>query len=95
MKPRILVVEDERAIQLALSGLLGRAGYAAEQRCMLLYGVEGSDARDVKSAVRRVRGIARKHGGAPLTRAPGKSSSSLKTSTSCRWIGRRLLRTKR
>ena len=27
MKPRILVVEDERAIQLALSGLLGRAGY--------------------------------------------------------------------
>ena len=27
MKARILVVEDERAIQLALSGLLGRAGY--------------------------------------------------------------------
>jgi DNA-binding NtrC family response regulator len=27
VKPRILVVEDERAIQLALSGLLGRAGY--------------------------------------------------------------------
>ena len=27
MKPRILVVEDERAIQIALSGLLGRAGY--------------------------------------------------------------------
>jgi len=27
MTPRILVVEDERAIQLALSGLLGRAGY--------------------------------------------------------------------
>jgi DNA-binding NtrC family response regulator len=27
MKPRILVVEDERAIQLALSGLLRRAGY--------------------------------------------------------------------
>ena len=27
MKPRILVVEDEYAIQLALSGLLGRAGY--------------------------------------------------------------------
>lgn len=57
----------------AVLSLLGRAGYAAEQRCMLLYGVEGSDARDVKSAVRRVRGIARKHGGAPLTRAPGKS----------------------
>jgi len=27
VKPRILVVEDERAIQIALSGLLGRAGY--------------------------------------------------------------------
>jgi CheY-like chemotaxis protein len=27
MKPRVLVVEDERAIQLALSGLLGRQGY--------------------------------------------------------------------
>ena len=27
MKPRILVVEDERAIQIALAGLLGRAGY--------------------------------------------------------------------
>ena len=27
MKARILVVEDERAIQIALSGLLGRAGY--------------------------------------------------------------------
>jgi DNA-binding NtrC family response regulator len=27
VKPRILVVEDEHAIQLALSGLLGRAGY--------------------------------------------------------------------
>ncbi len=27
MKPRILVVEDERAIQLALSGLLRREGY--------------------------------------------------------------------
>jgi DNA-binding NtrC family response regulator len=27
VKARILVVEDERAIQLALSGLLGRAGY--------------------------------------------------------------------
>ncbi len=27
MKPRILVVEDERAIQIALSGLLTRAGY--------------------------------------------------------------------
>jgi DNA-binding NtrC family response regulator len=27
MKPRILVVEDEKAIQLALSGLLSRAGY--------------------------------------------------------------------
>jgi DNA-binding NtrC family response regulator len=27
VKPRILVVEDERAIQIALAGLLGRAGY--------------------------------------------------------------------
>ena len=27
MKPRIRGVEDEQAIQLALSGLLGRAGY--------------------------------------------------------------------
>ena len=27
MKPRLLVVEDERAIQIALSGLLSRAGY--------------------------------------------------------------------
>ncbi|MGH7337862.1 MAG: response regulator, partial [Myxococcota bacterium] len=27
MKPHILVVEDERAIQIALAGLLGRAGY--------------------------------------------------------------------
>ncbi len=27
MKPRILVVEDERAIRVALSGLLGKAGY--------------------------------------------------------------------
>ena len=27
MKPKILVVENEHAIQLALSGLLGRAGY--------------------------------------------------------------------
>jgi DNA-binding NtrC family response regulator len=27
VKPRILVVEDERAIQIALSGLLGRVGY--------------------------------------------------------------------
>jgi DNA-binding NtrC family response regulator len=27
LKPRILVVEDERAIQIALAGLLGRAGY--------------------------------------------------------------------
>ncbi len=30
MKPRILVVEDERAIQLALSGLLGRTGYEVD-----------------------------------------------------------------
>jgi two-component system response regulator PilR (NtrC family) len=27
VKPRLLVVEDERAIQIALSGLLSRAGY--------------------------------------------------------------------
>jgi two-component system, NtrC family, response regulator AtoC len=27
VKPRLLVVEDERAIQIALAGLLGRAGY--------------------------------------------------------------------
>jgi DNA-binding NtrC family response regulator len=31
MKPRILVVEDEAAIQLALSGLLRREGYEVEQ----------------------------------------------------------------
>ena len=30
MKPRVLVVEDERAIQLALSGLLTREGYVVE-----------------------------------------------------------------
>jgi len=30
VKARILVVEDERAIQLALSGLLGRAGYEVQ-----------------------------------------------------------------
>ena len=30
MKPRILVVEDERAIQLALSGLLRRQGYEVD-----------------------------------------------------------------
>jgi DNA-binding NtrC family response regulator len=30
VKPRVLVVEDERAIQLALSGLLTREGYAVE-----------------------------------------------------------------
>ncbi|MBW2401711.1 MAG: response regulator, partial [Deltaproteobacteria bacterium] len=30
MTPRILVVEDERAIQLALSGLLRRQGYEVE-----------------------------------------------------------------
>ena len=30
MKPRILVVEDERAIQLALSGLLRREGYEVD-----------------------------------------------------------------
>ncbi len=31
MKPRILIVEDERAIRLALSGLLRREGYEVEQ----------------------------------------------------------------
>ena len=30
MKARILIVEDERAIQLALSGLLRREGYEVE-----------------------------------------------------------------
>jgi DNA-binding NtrC family response regulator len=30
VKPRVLVVEDERAIQLALSGLLSREGYTVE-----------------------------------------------------------------
>jgi DNA-binding response OmpR family regulator len=30
VKPRILVVEDERAIQLALSGLLRRQGYEVD-----------------------------------------------------------------
>ena len=30
MKPRVLVVEDERAIQIALSGLLTREGYGVE-----------------------------------------------------------------
>ena len=30
MKPRVLVVEDERAIQIALSGLLTREGYEVE-----------------------------------------------------------------
>ena len=30
MKPRVLVVEDERAIQIALSGLLTREGYVVE-----------------------------------------------------------------
>ena len=30
MNPRILVVEDERAIQIALSGLLTRVGYDVE-----------------------------------------------------------------
>jgi DNA-binding NtrC family response regulator len=38
MKPRILVVEDERAIQIALAGLLGRAGYDVS------VAVNGSDA---------------------------------------------------
>ncbi len=31
MKPRILVVEDEKAIQIALKGLLSREGYEVEQ----------------------------------------------------------------
>ncbi len=30
MKPRILVVEDEKAIQIALKGLLNREGYEVE-----------------------------------------------------------------
>ena len=30
MKPRILIVEDERGIQLAIRGLLRREGYEVE-----------------------------------------------------------------
>ncbi len=51
--------------------VLQRAGYGPG-RCLLVYGVEGRDARRTRATATRMRRIARRHGGFALGRGPGR-----------------------
>jgi alkyldihydroxyacetonephosphate synthase len=53
-------------------GAARRAGFG-DGRVALIYGGEGSAAREVAARVRRARKLLRAHGGLPLGRAPGRS----------------------